>query len=123
GALCRAAISTRRRPKRPGLALRSPRAGPRRPRRSSARRAREFRNGRSKQPHVANGATGYQPYIQVGQADGNKTGPGEQHVALVQTAQPLPGLVARRAESGAVEAVELSAGQVAQRVTGERVKA
>src|SRR5207249_9453651 len=63
------------------------------------------------------------PYIQVGQADGNKTGPGEQHVALVQTAQPLPGLVARRAESGAVEAVELSAGQVAQRVTGERVKA
>ena len=60
--------------------------------------------------------------IEIGEADGEEADPREEHVAFVQKLKPTPGSVACGAEGGARKTVELSAGQVAQRVAGESVE-
>src|SRR6266704_2567690 len=67
-------------------------------------------------------AAGHHAHVKVGETDGDETRPGEQHVALVQKGYATPSGKARAAEGRARKAIQLSASEMAQRVTGESVE-
>src|SRR5260370_21040908 len=67
-------------------------------------------------------AAGHHAHVKVGETDGDETGPGEQHVALVQEGYATPGTETGKAERRAREAMQLSASEMPQRVAGESVE-
>jgi len=68
------------------------------------------------------GAAGDQTDIKVREADGDQTGPGQKHVAIIQKADAAPGGETGFAEGGARETVEFSTSEMAERVAGKRVQ-
>ncbi len=77
---------------------------------------------RSQEPQVTNGAAGDHADVEVREADGEKTAPREEHVALVQKGGEAPGFEAGAAESGAREAVKLASSEMAKRMAGKSVE-
>jgi hypothetical protein len=75
----------------------------------------------SQESEVLKNAGSEHPDVEVGEADRDEAGPGEDHVALVEKAKKAPSGVARRAEGGAGETIEFAANDMPQRVAGEGV--
>src|SRR5882724_11711757 len=76
---------------------------------------------RSKDSEVLESAGSEHPDVEIGEADGDEAGPGKDHVTFVEQAKEAPCGVARNAERGARETIELSADDVTKRVTGKSV--
>src|SRR5882724_3577113 len=76
---------------------------------------------RSQESEVLENAGSEHPDVEIGEADGDQAGPGEEHVALVEEAKKAPAGMARRSEGGAGETIEFAADDVAKRVAGEGV--
>jgi len=77
---------------------------------------------RSQEPQVTDGAAGDHADVEVREADGEETAPGEEHVALVQKGGETPGFEAGAAECGARKTVELASGEVAKRMARKSVE-
>src|SRR5260221_1989954 len=77
---------------------------------------------RSQDSDVLENAGSEHPDVEIGEADGDEAGPGEDHVTFIEQAKETPCRVARNAERGAGETIELSADDVTKRVAGERVE-
>src|SRR5580698_546471 len=69
-----------------------------------------------------NGAAGHQAYVEIGGADGNQAAPGQKHTALVQETNAAPRSMSGLAKSGARKTIQLSSGEMPQRVAGKRVE-
>src|SRR5438876_9936715 len=76
---------------------------------------------RSQDSDVLENAGGEHPDVEIGEADGDEAGPGEDHVTFIEQAKKAPGRVARNAERGAGKTIELSADDMTKRVTGKGV--
>src|SRR5882757_7626581 len=77
---------------------------------------------RSQDSDVLESAGSEHPDVKIGEADGDEAGPGKNHVTFIEQAKKAPRGVARNAERGAGEAVELSADDVTKRVAGKSVE-
>ena len=77
---------------------------------------------RSQDSDVLENAGSEHPDVEIGEADGDEAGPGEDHVTFIEQAKEAPCRVARNAERSARETIELSADDVTKRVAGESVE-
>src|SRR5882724_5217764 len=77
---------------------------------------------RSQDSEVLESAGSEHPDVKIGEADGDEAGPGKDHVTFIENAKKAPGRVARNAERGAGETIELSADDMAKGVAGKSVE-
>src|SRR6185437_1720597 len=67
-------------------------------------------------------AGGDQTDVKVGEADGDQTRPGQEHVSFIQKGEAAPGRETGFAEGGARKTIKLTASEVAERVTRKSVE-